>query len=148
MATSSSWLNLTDLGRMYGISALRCGRELQYKGWRDRYGRPTPKALEAGVASENGPHNPPRAALWNTKLCSELLEKTGFQPISKKLQIEQWVSLLEAINEGSPSINTTTDQMAEELPNDLVEDVNAQLKLRGSNFKVREKTNEFSCKAA
>ncbi len=148
MATSSNWLNLTDLGRLYGISALRCGRELQYQGWRDRYGRPTPEALEAGAASEHGPNNPPRAALWNTKLCSELLEKIGFQPISKKLQIEQWVSLLEAINEGSPSINTTTDQMAEELPSDLVEDVNTQLKLRGSNFKVRKKTNEFSYKAA
>ena len=47
MAAFNPWLSLTDLGRIYGISAIHCGRILEQQGWRDRRGRPTQEALEA-----------------------------------------------------------------------------------------------------
>jgi len=136
MAPSATWLSLTDLGRIYGISAIHCGRALQQQGWRDRHGRPTPGAIEAGAAFNHGAHHTPRAALWNAQICSALLEKTGYQQVSRSLQIEQWVQLLEAMEQGCPSINATAAQMAEELPNELIGDVNHELAQRGCPFRA------------
>ncbi len=138
MAHSPTWLSLTDLGRIYGISAIHCGRALRKQGWRDQNGKPTPCALRAGAANNPGPHNHTNSSLWNTKVCGELLKKTGYEPISKAMQVEQWAQLLEALVEGSPSINTTAEQMAEELPMDLINEVNQELSQRGSLFRVQQ----------
>jgi len=148
MAPSPTWLSLTDLGRIYGISAINCGRALQEHGWRDRHGRPTPGALIAGAAHKHGPQTPPRTALWNGEICRALLEKCGYQPISRTMKVEQWVQLLEALIEGSPSINATAEQMSEDLPEELVFDVNNQLAQRGCRFQVTQKTHHSSCNAA
>ena len=51
-------------------------------------------------------------------------------------QVEQWAILLEALQEGSPSINATPEQMAEELPSELIGEVNDQLAQRGCCFRV------------
>ena len=136
MADNSPWLCLAELGRIYGISAFHCGRILENHGWRDRHGRPTPAALEAGAASSVGPHGQGRHVFWSRSLCTELLNSNGYAPISRSLQVEQWTQLLEALQLGSPSISATADQMAEEMPNELVEDVNHQLKVRGCSYRV------------
>ena len=136
MADNSPWLCLAELGRIYGISAFHCGRILENHGWRDRRGRPTPAALEAGVASSVGPHSQGRHGFWSRSLCTELLNSNGYTPISRSLQVQQWTQLLEALQLGSPSISATADQMAEEMPNELMEDVNHQLKVRGCSYRV------------
>ena len=136
MADNSPWLCLAELGRIYGISALHCGRILEHHGWRDRRGRPTPAALEARAASSVGPHGQGRHVFWSRSLCTELLNSNGYTPISRSLQVEQWTQLLEALQLGSPSISATADQMAEEMPNELMEDVNHQLKVRGCSYRV------------
>ena len=69
--------------------------------------------------------------LWNRTVCSQLLEQKGYEPMSRSLQVEQWTQLLEALQVGSPSITATADQMAEEMPGELLEDVNHQLAARG-----------------
>ncbi len=148
MAPSQTWLSLTDLGRIYGISAINCGRALQQQGWRDRHGRPTPGALEAGAAHKHGPQTPPRTALWNASICRALLEKCGYQQISRTIQVDQWVQLIEALEEGSPSINATAEQMSEDLPEELVGDVNNQLAQRGCHFRVSQRTHHSCCSAA
>ena len=51
--------------------------------------------------------------------------------------MNQWTDLLEAMAAGSPSITTSADQMAEELPSDLVDAVNLQLNRRGCRYQVR-----------
>ena len=136
MAVNSPWLCLAELGRIYGISAFHCGRILENHGWRDRRGRPTPTALEAGAASSVGPHRQGRNVFWSRSLCTELLNSKGYTPMSRSVQVEQWTQLLEALQLGSPSISATADQMAEEMPNELVEDVNHQLKVRGCSYRV------------
>ena len=136
MADNSPWLCLAELGRIYGISAFHCGRILENHGWRDRRGRPTPAALEAGAASSVGTHGQGRHVFWSRSLCTELLNSNGYTPISRSLQVEQWTQLLEALQLGSPSISATADQMAEEMPNELMEDVNHQLKVRGCSYRV------------
>jgi hypothetical protein len=51
--------------------------------------------------------------------------------------VQQWAALLSALTEGSPSISTSADQMAEELPGELVEPVNRQLRKLGCSFQVQ-----------
>ncbi len=50
--------------------------------------------------------------------------------------VSQWAELLSALDEGSPSISTSADQMAEDLPGDLVDPVNAELRQRGCSYQV------------
>ncbi len=148
MALASPWLSLSDLSNIYGISAIHCERALQQNGWRDRHGRPTPGAIEAGAATTTGFRQNSRTALWNAEVCKQYLEKTGYKPISKNVQIEQWTKLLEALYEGSPSINATAEQMAKDLPVELISAVNAQLAIRGCKFRVLTSTKTCNCKAS
>ena len=136
MAVNSPWLSLTDLSRIFGISATHFGRLLHNHGWLDRRQRPTTAALDAGAASSVGPHRQGRAVLWNRDLCSALLIKLGYSPVSRSVQVEQWTQLLEALQLGSPAIAASLDQMAEEIPNDLVDEVNQQLTMRGCRYRV------------
>ena len=136
MAAINPWLSLTDLGRIYGISAIHCGRILEQQGWRDRRGRPTPAALEAKAASCAGIHGQGRTVYWSRAICAELFESKGYAPMSRNVQIEQWTQLLEAMQQGSPSITATPDQMAEEMPKDLVDEVNQRLEVRGCSYRV------------
>ena len=136
MAALNPWLSLTDLGRIYGISAIHCGRILEQHGWRDRRGRPTPAALEVKAASCTGPHGQGRTVYWSRAICEELLVNKGYAPMSRNVLIEQWTQLLEAMQQGSPSITATPDQMAEDMPKDLVDEVNQQLEVRGCSYRV------------
>ena len=58
------------------------------------------------------------------------------QTISRTTQVHQWVQLLEALVVGSPSVAVTPEQMAEDLPQELIHEVNDQLALRGCSFRV------------
>ena len=42
--------------------------------------------------------------------------------------VEQWASLLELLSDGCASISTSVEQMAEDVPRDLIAPVNAQLR--------------------
>ncbi len=141
--TTSQWLTLSDLGRRFGISTGHCGRALDKQGWRDRRGLPTEAAIVAGAAQQQTAHHLSPASRWNVEVCASVLSNQGYRPLSRSEHVSQWVSLLEAMEQGSDSISTSADQMAEELPTDLVEDVNHQLMNRGCRFQVSrlEKTN-------
>jgi uncharacterized protein YpbB len=65
----------------------------------------------------------------------------GYKPVSRDQHVKQWVALLEAMNEGSAAINATADQMAEDLPAELVDDVNAQLSQRGCTYQARRRAS-------
>ena len=136
MGNSTIWISLNDLGRCYGISTIHCGKILNQQGWRDRRGQPTTEAFKAEAARHLGPHGQTQSVVWNQELCGGLLEAKGHQPVSLSRQIDQWSQLLEAMQSGSPSIASTADQMAEEMPNELVNAVNQQLAERGCSFRV------------
>ncbi len=148
MAALNPWLSLTDLSRIYGISAIHCGRILEQQGWRDKRGRPTQEALEAEAASCAGIHGQGRTVFWSRAICAELLESKGYAPMSRNVQIEQWTQLLEAMQQGSPSITATPDQMAEEMPKDLVDEVNHQLQVRGCSYRVSRHHRQTSRSAS
>ena len=70
---AGEWLSLTDLGRVYGISAVHTGKLLVAAGLRQLDGDPSPAALEAGLAQRqhSGQH---RQALWHRQGCAPHLE--------------------------------------------------------------------------
>ena len=136
MGNCTTWISLNVLGRFYGISSIHCGKILNQRGWRDHRGQPTAEAFKAQAARHLGPHGQTQSVVWSQELCGDLLEAKGHQPVSLSRQIDQWSQLLEAMQSGSPSITSTADQMAEEMPNELVDAVNKQLSERGCSFRV------------
>ena len=77
--TTSLWLSLTDLGRIYGISAVHCGRLLSDAGLRQQNGAPSSTALQQGLAYQHHPHATCPNAVWNGEGCATLLQEQGRQ---------------------------------------------------------------------
>jgi hypothetical protein len=134
---ASPWLTLTDLGRLYGISAMHCGRLLSEAGLRDRQGQPTARALDDGCAAPLNRQRQGGQPFWHHQNCRPAFEAAGLVTVQRATLVQQWADLLSALIEGSPSINTSAAQMAEELPGDLVEPVNLQLRELGCSFQVQ-----------
>lgn len=130
------WLSLTDLGRIYGISAVHCGRLLSEAGLRDASGQPTRHALRSGCAIRGHQPHSHGPTQWHRSHCQMVFQRAGLEPIQRTTLVQQWAQLLSALTEGSPSISTSADQMAEELPGELVEPVNAELRTIGCSFQV------------
>ncbi|MFZ9947254.1 MAG: hypothetical protein ACO3FN_09320, partial [Vulcanococcus sp.] len=68
-----------------------------------------------------------------------VFRQAGLEPIQRTTLVQQWAQLLSALTEGSPSISTSAAQMAEDLPGELVEPVNAELRHIGCSFQVGER---------
>jgi hypothetical protein len=136
-STEPQWLTLTDLGRIYGISAVHCGRLLTEAGLRDSHGEPTRHALRSGYAIRGHRPHAHGPTQWHRQQCQSVFEGAGLKPIQRTTLVQQWAQLLSALTEGSPSISTSAEQMAEELPGDLVEPVNAELRDIGCSFQVK-----------
>ena len=134
--TSSQWLTLSDLGRRFGLSAKHCGLALDHQGWRDRNGQPTQTAITAGAAQSYNNHHHRSSNRWNADICCTVISRENHS-INRGEHVEQWVTLLEAMEEGSASISTSPSQMAKDLPLDLIEEVNLQLSQRGCRFQVQ-----------
>ena len=141
---TSPWLTLTDLGRLYGISAMHCGRLLQDAGLRSRDGLPTAKAVQSGCASEQQrkPHG--GEPIWHRQHCRQAFEAAGLATVQRASLVQQWAALLSALTEGSPSISTSADQMAEDLPGELVDPVNVELRELGCSFQVQRPGHPLS----
>jgi hypothetical protein len=133
---SAEWLSLTDLGRVYGISAVHTGKLLVAAGLRLADGNPSPAALEAGQAQRqhSGQH---RQALWHRQECAPHLEGQGVIPQKERTLVGLWADLLAALQQGAPDIATSAEEMAAEIPGDLVQPVNRELRERGCSFQVR-----------
>ena len=130
------WLTLTDLGRIYGISAVHCGRLLSEAGLRDGDGHPTDRALQSGCASPQQ-HRHGGQPCWHRQQCAGAFEAAGLKTVRGLTLVQQWADLLSAMAVGSPAISTSAAQMAEEMPAELLEPVNRQLRRLGSSFQVQ-----------
>ncbi|MCT0219604.1 hypothetical protein KQ304_11465 [Synechococcus sp. CS-1329] len=134
---ADQWISLTDLGRSLGISAVSCGRLLIQAGLRQLDGRPTERALQRGLARSGGQAlQRGRATLWQQAGCAAALGGNSPRPVQQPTLVEQWAELLWALKQGSPSIATSAEQMAEDLPHELVGAVNRQLQDKGWDFQV------------
>ena len=134
---ASPWLTLTDLGRLYGISAIHCGRLLQDAGLRSRDGHPTAQALQSGCASPQHRQLQAGEPIWHRQHCRQAFEAVGLTTVQGASLVQQWAALLSALTEGSPSISTSAAQMAEDVPGELVDPVNLELRELGCSFQVQ-----------
>ncbi len=134
-ALSGDWLSLTDLGRVYGISAVHTGKLLQAAGLRLSEGDPSPEALAAGLAQRqhSGQHH---QALWHRLGCAPHLERQGLIPQKQRSLVGLWADLLAALQQGAPDITMSAEEMAGEIPGELVQPVNLELRARGCSFQV------------
>jgi hypothetical protein len=139
-ATEPQWLSLTDLGRFYGISAVHCGRLLSEAGLRDASGQPTRHALRSGCAIRGHQPHAHGPTQWHRSHCQAVFQRAGLEPIQRTTLVQQWAQLLSALTEGSASISTSAAQMAEDLPGELVDPVNAELRQIGCTFQVAERS--------
>lgn len=135
LAGPGEWLSLTDLGRVYGISAIHTGKLLEAAGLCLPSGRPTARAVDAGLARDQQGH--PRQALWHRQGCGKHLEGQGQMPRSGPNLIGLWADLLTALQQGSESVTMSAEEMADEIPSELVAPVNRELRQRGCSFQVR-----------
>jgi hypothetical protein len=129
-------LSLTELGRLYGISAVQTGRLLVLSGLRSREGEPTARALREGIAlcPHPGDHH---QALWSRHGCAAPLERQGLELQQQRSLVGLWADLLSALQQGSPSICVSAEEMADDMPQELVSPVNRELRERGCSFQVR-----------
>ena len=131
------WLSLTDLGRLYGVSAVQTGRILVAAGLRERSGEPTAEALRQGLAVMGPPRHHHHSALWSRQGCASVLERDGLMPMAQRSLVSLWADLLSALQLGAPGISTSAEEMASELPQELVRPVNLALRQLGSSFRVQ-----------
>jgi hypothetical protein len=114
-----------------------CGRLLIQAGLRQLDGRPTERALKLGLAQASGQGlQRGRATLWQQSGCAAVLEGDSERHVKQPTLVEQWAELLWALKQGTPSITTSAEQMAEDLPHELVGAVNRQLQDKGWDFQV------------
>ncbi len=147
----SPWRSLSELGRQHGLSAVQFGRLLSQAGLRDANGQPSARAVAEQLAYGDHAKQPVRHAqqpvrhaqqpgrqtFWHQERCLQRLEEHGLLGQHPTSLVEQWSELLSALLEGSAAISTSAEQMAEDLPRELVGAVNSQLKAKGCAFQVK-----------
>lgn len=131
----AEWLTLTEIGRLYGISAVHIGKLLQAAGLRQLDGLPSPEALRLGLAHRR--HScPTRQTLWHREGCAPHLERQGLRPRHQRQLEELWADLISDLQQGSPAVVMSAEDVARDLPADLVAPVNRRLRERGCSFQV------------
>ncbi|MFY8148981.1 MAG: hypothetical protein ACOVNL_07155 [Prochlorococcaceae cyanobacterium] len=136
-STAVEWLSLTDLGRIYGISAVQTGRLLVAAGLRESNGEPSAEALTQGLAVTGPPRHHHHSALWSRQGCGPVLERDGLLPMAQRSLLGLWAELLSTLQRGTPGISTSAEEMATEVPLELVRPVNQALRQLGSSFQVK-----------
>ena len=68
----------------------------------------------------------------------------------RRTLIDLWADLLSTLVAGAPGVNASAEDMALELPDELVPPVNAELQQRGCSFQVQRQASRraSACRAA
>ncbi|MBL1209445.1 hypothetical protein [Geminocystis sp. GBBB08] len=77
------WSNLTNLGKIYGLSAIKMGKKLKELGLRNDEGKPTEKALLEGFAQSTPLKDGSPFYMWHKHKILELMRETGFQKLDE-----------------------------------------------------------------
>jgi len=134
---SAEWVSLAELGRCQGLPATHVARRLAEAGLRESSGEPTATALAAGLARHRHPVQPSRP-LWHRRGCAAHLDRQQQEPRLRKQLVALWADLLTALQQASASVtDSAVEEMAAEIPSDLVKPVNRELRQRGSSLQVR-----------
>lgn len=80
---SATWSNLTNLGKEYGLSAIKIGKKMKELGLRNEEGNPTEKALLEGFAQSTPLKDGTPFYIWHKSKISHLMVETGVQKLDK-----------------------------------------------------------------
>ena len=79
---ASTWVNQTNLGKHFGMSAIAAGKKLTELGLRGPDKQPTERALAEGFCRSTPLKDGTPFFMWNKKKVSELLRSSGLQQLS------------------------------------------------------------------
>jgi hypothetical protein len=114
---SDIWLNQTNLGARFGISAVQVGRKLRELGLRDDEGQPRPEALEAGYCRPTPLRDGTPFFLWNGDLVAERFKAAGL--VERSPQEMQAQEIAELYIEAQQSWDKGEGKVASMLWDDL-----------------------------
>jgi hypothetical protein len=72
----------------------------------------------------------------------------GEERLQERRLVSLWADLLSALQQGSPGIATSAEEMAGDLPRELVVPVNRELRQRGCSFQVSLRRREAPAAAS
>jgi hypothetical protein len=80
----NDYMNMRDIGKPFGLSPTKVGRELTECGYREN-GKPTKKAFGEGMAVVNRDAAHPEwiSYLWHRAKVTELLEDFGWRKVAE-----------------------------------------------------------------
>ncbi|HEY7358865.1 MAG TPA: hypothetical protein VH590_20420 [Ktedonobacterales bacterium] len=81
---ANTWVNQTELGKHFGISAVAVGKKLAELGLRGADRQPTEKAVAEGFCRSTPLKDGTPFFLWNKKKVSALLRSSGAQQLSQE----------------------------------------------------------------
>jgi hypothetical protein len=133
--SAPEWLTPKEIGRVYGVSAHHIDQVLLAAGLRHRDGGPTAVALRRGLAQRRH-STPSQPTLWNREGCAPHLERQGLRPRRQPQLVDLWADWLSALQQGGDVVVMSAEDIAAEIPPDLVGEVNNRLRERGCGFEV------------
>ncbi len=133
--SATEWLTPTEIGRVYGVSAHHVSQVLQAAGLGQLDGAPTAEALRRGLAQRRH-SSPSKPTLWNRTLFAPYLERAGLHPRRQPQLVDLWADWLSALQQGGDAVVITAEDIAAEIPVELVGAVNQTLRERGCGFQV------------
>lgn len=77
------WSNLTNLGKKYGLSAIKMGKKLKELGLRNEEGKPTEKALLEGFAKSTPLKDGTPFYMWHKIKIGQLMRENDVQKLDE-----------------------------------------------------------------
>ena len=104
------WGSQTDIGKRFGISAIKVGKILVQHDLKDQETKhATPKALNEGYAKSTPLKNGTPHYMWNLQKVSKILRKQ-YTPLS---QVEYWINEVKvALYKANQSLEIAEDKLA------------------------------------
>ena len=138
-STADTWLNQTQLGRYFGLTAVGVGRKLAELGLKGENKLPTARALQGGYCRPHPLRDGTPFFLWHKEDVCGLLRAAGLQQLSRE-EADAYQSAQALLAAARKAHKTGDDRLfcllAEEIPDSQYEYVNTRLEQLGSSLKL------------
>ena len=138
---ANTWVNQTNLGKHFGMSAVAVGKKLTELGLKGPDKQPTERALSEGFCRSTPLKDGTPFFLWHKGKVAELLRASGLQQLSKAdaEAYEMARSLIAAAKEADETgIDKLFFLMVDEIPTSQHASVNRWLEKLGSELRLGE----------
>lgn len=110
----NTWGNLTEIGHLFGLTAVKLGAELKKRGYREESGRPSEESIAKGLAKATPLANGREHFMWHKKLLPEALRAEGLKqvgsPSDKAFKVAS--KIFDMVSKGEKMERIGEDKMA------------------------------------